>query len=152
MDLLTKEYTDIIEKHLPAQVGSVLQTVLKDAEANKARIIQLEDLITDLRRKIDSRDSEIAQYEKKQQLYNNLETRKAELDEFERKLKIEALTYQLNSEKEKSAFCKEVAIGLVRNTEYRKTAYNNRAEPIVQNGYTSTMTFMDSTGETTTVS
>lgn len=151
MDLLTKEYTDIIEKHLPAQVGSVLQTVLKDAETNKARIIQLEDLVTSLRRKIDSKDSELAQYEKKQQLYNNLETRKAELDEFERGLKIEALTYQLNSEKEKSAFCKEIAIGLVRNTEFRKTAFNSRTEPTNQNGYISTMTLTDSVGETTTL-
>ena len=150
MDLLTKEYTDIIEKHLPAQVGSVLQTVLKDADHNKVRIQQLEEKVANLQQTIFEKNAKIAQFENKQILYNNLEARKTELDELERKLKIDVLTYKLEAETQKTAFCKDVALGLVRNTEYRKSAYNNRVEPTNQNGYTSTMTFTDSAGETTT--
>lgn len=36
---------------------------------------------------------------------------------------IKNLSYQLAAEKEKTLFVKDVAMGLVRNTEYRKTVF-----------------------------
>lgn len=147
MDLLTKEYTDIIEKHLPAQVGNVLQSVLKEGETNKTKIVDLQKRISDLEDLLTKARSEISLYESKQHLYNDLTVKASKLEEDQRKLQLDSLTYQLQAEKDKTNFCKEISLGLVRNVEFRKTVFNSRSEPVTQNGYTTTMNLTDSTNE-----
>ena len=51
--------------------------------------------------------------------------REVDVTEKENKSEIEKLKYQLESEKDKTQFSKAVALGLVRNIEYRKNVFDS---------------------------
>lgn len=76
-----------------------------------------------------------------------LEEDRKVLDNDANQLQIERLQTQLNCEKDKSDFVKEVSLGLVRNTEFRKSVY--RDEPVMDGAY---QCGTKSTTETTTES
>lgn len=54
-----------------------------------------------------------------------LDTREKDLDTRERNQTIAELHYQIAAEREKTDFTKAVAMGLVRNTQYRKTIFDS---------------------------
>ena len=55
----------------------------------------------------------------------SLDDREKDLDAKEYNLKLTVLQGELDSEKEKSSFAKSIALGLVRNAEYRKHVFDN---------------------------
>jgi len=57
-----------------------------------------------------------------------LEEREKKLIEAERNLKIATLEFKLGSERDKTQFSKDIALGLVRNTEYRKHIYDSEQQ------------------------
>lgn len=75
--------------------------------------------------------------------YSDLEQREEKLKESlstlekeKRDLKVSQLEYQLVAEKEKSEFTKNVALGLVRNQEYRSDVFDQVNAPYTDhNGY-----------------
>lgn len=115
-----------IEESLPAQVGAQLKKQLelipslqKEVEdlSDRNKILK-EDLVV-ANKMIEELKSELSKHEK---LYQ----REYAIDKAERNLEIEKLKYQLESEKQKSIFTREVALGLVRNAEYRSNVFENK--------------------------
>ena len=58
-----------------------------------------------------------------------MDKREEDLNKEKHNLDLEMLKFQLEVEKDKSVFTKEIALGLVRNTEYRRNIFDNTSEP-----------------------
>lgn len=134
---MEKEFEEIIKKNLPAQVGEVLKTRLEQADRDATQVKQQEELLKkkDLANlNLQQRIDEYVAYDVRNA---SLDGREKIIQEKERNLEIETLKFQLSAEKEKTDFSKQVALGLVRNMEYRKTVFDNESKPYQdQHGYT----------------
>lgn len=122
---MKKDIQKIIEENLPKQVGEVLQQRLVKVEKieieNKNLLVQLQER-KDKERELRKQLEELKAYKSKESYLNKL---KEDLLEKERNLEVEKLKYQLQSEKDKTQHSKEIALGLVRNLEYRSNIYKN---------------------------
>lgn len=126
---MEEKFKKIIEESLPAQVGTVLKTRLEQAERDAIEVKRLAEVSGEKDIKIKQLEEEIRKYMKFDERNSNLDTREKTLDEQEKELKIKTLEYKLESEQDKTKFAKEVALGLVRNSEYRRTLYDNVSSP-----------------------
>jgi hypothetical protein len=126
---LQAELQVIYEKHLPKQVGETLQKRLELADklekensdlikTNKTQYEEIQNLkgIIEKHKTIDEREEAVTK-------------REVDVTEKENKSEIEKLKYQLESEKDKTQFSKAVALGLVRNIEYRKNVFDTEMSP-----------------------
>ena len=121
-----------IKESLPQQVGEELKKVLEKAKKDEEELRIAKNSIISLEADVKGLKDVLEKYKQFGNRNAALDAREKELNEKERSLKIEELEYKLNSEKEKTEFTKGVALGLVRNTEYRKDIFNNKH----QMGYT----------------
>lgn len=122
---MEKEIEEIIKKNLPAQVGETLRKTLQQGEQYKAELDVTLGSLEIEKKKVISLSQQVEQYKVNDTRNLTLEARELKVREDERNLKVSTLEFQLASEKEKTQFSKEVALSLVRNTEYRKTIFNN---------------------------
>lgn len=126
---LQKEILESVNKHLPEQVAGVLKERLTTLE-------QIEIDHQDLLKEYEILVSKYKDLKEKEDRFNNLD--KIDLDlrnantvlkkkefEFENNKRIFELTTQLNAEKESKNFAQDLAMGLVRNTDYKKTTLSN---------------------------
>lgn len=127
--IMTDEIRSIIEKNLPAQVGETLRLVLEKGEKDAAALELANKANKDAANLIDRLNEQIAEYRKLDSRNAGIEAREKAVADKERSLKIAELEYQLQAEKDKAQFGKDVAMGLVRNTEYRRTLFDNVTEP-----------------------
>lgn len=129
---MEKEISEIIEKNLPAQVGDVLRKRLQQADEYEGLIkLQVESIkIKD--ELIEKQDAEIRAYKRFDDRNAVLDQKEKDVSNAQIELRIKTLEYQLDSEKDKTNFSKDVALGLVRNLEYRKSMVGSES----QNGYT----------------
>lgn len=126
---MTTEINEIIQKNLPAQVGDVLKQRLEQAEKDVKELDQAKkQRELDLKR-IEQLSAEILEYKKFDERNASLETKEESLREQERNLKINMLEFQLEVEKNKSDFVREVTMGLVRNTTYKKNVFDSENGP-----------------------
>ena len=132
MKQLEQEMQEVIKKNLPAHVGDALKERLEQAEKDAIKVTQLEEALQSKNVTIIGLEKQVADYQKFDERNATLETREKAVSEDERNLKITILEFQLNAEKEKTQFSKDVALGLVRNTEFRKHVFDSEN----QNGYT----------------
>lgn len=123
------EIKTIIEKHLPSQVGDVLKKTLEQAEKDAIKVNQQEQSLINKNHTITELEKEIAKYQKFDERNATLEAREKTVSDGERNLKISTLEFQIQCEREKAEFSKQVALGLVRNTEYRKNIFDNQNTP-----------------------
>lgn len=138
-----------ITESLPAQVGETLRKQLelipileKQLESSKTSISGLEKNVIQLKEE----RSELALELSKHQA---LDVREKIVSERERNSKLEELKYQLDAEKEKTQFSRDVALGLVRNTEYRHEVFGNKNIPVKdQFGNTNMMHSIENSTET----
>lgn len=114
------EITAIIEKDLPAQVGAILKKRLEQGERDVIDLKTKNEMIVSKNATIVGLEKKIEDYQKLDERNRTLEARENKVSEDERNLKISTLEYKLEAEKEKTTFSKDVALGLVRNIEYRK--------------------------------
>lgn len=128
---MEQEFKAIIEKNLPAQVGDVLKKRLEQADNDAVKIKQLEEQLVNRNQHVIKLEATIADYKKFDERNAALEAREKACDIQERDLKVKTLEYQLQTEKEKTQFSKDVALGLVRNLEYRKNIFDSEN----QSGY-----------------
>lgn len=126
---MTEEIKAIIEKNLPAQVGAVLKGVLEQAEKDAVKVKQQEEALVSKTATITGLEKTISDYRKLDERNGTLEGRERKVAEDERNLKIATLEFQLVAEKEKTEFSKSVALGLVRNTEYKRTLFDSQTDP-----------------------
>lgn len=117
---MTTEINEIIKKNLPAQVGDMLQERLKIADDSEKTIPSLNDQINKLLKTVSELESRLCSQKEIDQKIFESDTKKKQLEQDITKFDIGKLTYKLEAEQEKTAFAKEVALGLVRNIEYRR--------------------------------
>lgn len=124
-----QEIQDIIKKNLPAHVGDALKLRLEEAEKAEKRL--KEQLALN-----DSQAKTIKHLEETLDKHRHLATRETEVKAREEAVikkeieqQITQLTFELGIEKEKAEFTKSVALGLVRNTLYRKNIFDTESQP-----------------------
>jgi len=128
MDATTQEINEIIKKNLPAQVGDVLKQRLAQADAYESDVKHLTGVKVSNEATIIGLESKIKEYEQFDNRNAALDAREKELDNKERNLKIAELEFKLANEKEKTQFSQSVAMGLVRNIEYRKSIFDSETQ------------------------
>lgn len=122
---MKKELLDVIKKSLPQQTGEALKELLQEGEQNKVELERLTKINKELNEGINSLTSKLKGIEIELAKYKDLEEREAKLLEATRQLDIQKLQHELSCEKEKTQFSKDIALGLVRNTEYRKSIFES---------------------------
>jgi uncharacterized protein with von Willebrand factor type A (vWA) domain len=134
---LEEEIKLAVEKTLPRQVGDSLRKRLEQAdnlenvnEALKTGLEQSKALVETLR-------SEISRLEQLKMVVTELNARERALDQREINLDITLLKAELEAEKSKSEFGFNVALGLVRNTQFRRNLSDSQTLPAMPgpNGY-----------------
>lgn len=126
---MTDEIRLLIEKDMPAQIGKTLRGMLEQAELDAETVKKQADQIEKLKRTIESDGKTIRAYHAFDERNEKLNERQFILDQKERQLEIDMLKYQLAAEKDKVKFSQELAMGLVRNIEYRESLYDNKIAP-----------------------
>jgi len=123
--MLTQDIKEAIKKSLPAEVGDVLKARLKEADS-------LEDLVEALKRDKKALDERCAIYLQKDSCFVDLEKKEAELKEKtveiekrEKGLDVELLTVKINCAEDKAKAFHDFTTGLMRNIEYRSSAFGN---------------------------
>ena len=134
---LEKELNEIIKKSLPQHVGETLRERLEQANKDEEENKSLKEELAENYEKISEQRSIIEEYKKFYERNKYLNRREKELEAGLIKLEIETLKYQLETEKEKTDFTKIIALGLVRNTQYKKTIFDteNKGGVPMQDGH-----------------
>jgi len=125
------EIQEIIKKNLPQQVGDVLKVRLEQAERDANLVVQLKNTISQLEDSVKKHLIRINNYELLNDRNSKLDEREVLLNKKQHDLDLEILQQKFENEKDKSDFAKSLALGLVRNTEFRKSVFDNEN----QNGY-----------------
>lgn len=115
--------TEAIEKSLPKQVGEVLQSELQELARLRVENEKLLKEVTDRELLINDQRNLLATQKEELAKHDDLDRRVKKIEEQENKQVIERLQYQLDAEKNKTEFAKDVSMGLVRNIEYRKNVF-----------------------------
>jgi uncharacterized protein YdcH (DUF465 family) len=115
-----------ITESLPAQVGEVLRKQLERIPILEANNEKLEYKWEEACKQIKELNSENSKYREIISKHGQLDHREAEINKMERFFEVEQLKYQLQAEKEKTEFTKSVALGLVRNIEYRNNVMETK--------------------------
>lgn len=148
-----KEILEIIKKNMPEQVGSELKKLLEKADFDAKRVERLEADCDFNENKILELSKSIEKYREFDQRNSTLEAREFAVKEHELSLREKELEYKLAAEKEKSAFTINVAMGLVRNVEYRNSVFSSGSTPFQDNnGYVTTGPTNENKTETKSVS
>lgn len=136
---LEKELQESIKKNLPQQVGEVLKQRLEQADKDAKELDLQKRSVDALTTQVASLLATIGNYEKFDVRNGLLESREKEIENKEKLLEIQELKYQLQAEKDKTTFSQNLAMGLVRNIEYRKNIFDSESggQPFTDgNGYT----------------
>lgn len=149
-----QELEDVIKRNLPSAVGDALRQKLEQADKDAARVTQLRDDVESLKREKAALERRIVVAESGLQKQAELTKREEEMSKREREAKIFELTTQLNAANENARFARDVAMGLVRNVEYRSSVMEsttNKSHPVQGNGAYSGFVGNSPTTETTSV-
>lgn len=122
-----EEIAEIIKKNLPAHVGEVLKERLEQADKDTVKLKQQETALAEKNNKITSLEKTIEEYKQFDTRNAAITDRENKVTEAERNLKIATLEFQLQSEKDKTTFTRDITLGLVRNIEYRKTIFDSQS-------------------------
>lgn len=125
---LEQEIQESIKKNLPLQVGEALKKRLEEADKDKESLKSFAVLNNNQAKKIKQLEETIDKHNSITNREQALKAREEILKEAETKLEVKTLTYQLETEKEKVQFTKEVAMGLVRNTVFKKSIFDSEIQ------------------------
>lgn len=134
-----QEIQEVIKKNLPQHVGETLKKRLEQADEDAKLVVVLTDTIEELHQTAYKKEIRLNEYEAFDVRNSSLDLREKELEKERNTLELEKLKYQLQSEKDKTIFSQNLAMGLVRNTEYRKNIFDTETsgQPILDgNGHT----------------
>ena len=119
------EIQEIIKKNLPQQVGDMLKVRLEQAEKDAKKVIELEEKLKQFQTTINEKQSELSAYKLLDERNSKLDEKEQFLNKKQHDLDLEILQQKFESEKDKSDFAKSIALGLVRNTEFRKSVFDS---------------------------
>jgi hypothetical protein len=143
------EIKDIIAKNLPAHVGDVLKQRLEQADKDAANLKEALEKVSNLSKELAEAKIQLNKHDTISNRIGELEAYEKAIDLKERNIELDILKRQLAIEKEKTDFTQSIALGLVRNIEYRNTVYHNSSAPFVDgHGYKSTENTSSSKDET----
>ena len=114
---------DEIRKNMPEQVGDALRQRLEQADKDAAELERLKSSSKYLSDSHAELAFERDRLKDRLRQHDDLAKREAVVAERERQAEIEHLKMKLAAEESKTVFAKEVALGLVRNTEYRSGTF-----------------------------
>jgi hypothetical protein len=120
---LENEMLEIIKKNMPEHVGSELKKLIEKGERDAQMVKALKDDLTSTCEELKDCRKELESHVDLNKRFNYLESKEKELLDREIRLEIQKLTHELQCEKEKVEFSKGVALGLVRNLDYRSSAF-----------------------------
>lgn len=131
---MVQEIKAIIEKNLPAEVSTVLQERLKQADRDADEVKHLNGEIKSYQKEVQRFKALIIEYQAFDQRNAALDQREIDLKKIEHDLDLSILRGQIAAEKEKVEFTKSIALGLVRNTNYRKSIFDSENQAPYFNG------------------
>jgi HEPN domain-containing protein len=133
---LEQELKDAVAKHLPQAVGEALQARLKQADADAARVESQKSLLGELRGQIDELNKQVRAQKDEISKHIALASREAAVDLRERAAEVSMLTIKLEAANGNTTFARDVAMGLVRNTDFRRTVFDSEysSTPIIPTG------------------
>jgi hypothetical protein len=150
---MEKEFQEIIQKNLPAQVGEALKKRLEVADQADNEIPRLKSEIRNLQTSNAALQEKINEKDKIESMISIQQSQLEKIEKEQHDLDLEKLRIQLEVEKDKSSFVKDIAMGLVRNQEFRRQLFDNKSGPegVDQYGNTRYATHTVSSDETKTV-
>lgn len=130
MSTLKQEFEEAIDKHLSKEVGTRLQSRLRELENKEAQLevrTAERDAFKNERDIVHKKLWDQQDFEKREQA---LETRAQELEKKERDLEITVLKIQNEEANKRALWAEGLAMGLVRNTNYRKGVFDSKSENV----------------------
>lgn len=133
---LETEMKEAIGKHLPQAVGDVLQERLKQADIDAATVERQKEQVATLIAKMAELEAKLRTANEEVGKHIALNKREEEISTRERNAEIASLKVELEASRGNTKFAQEVAMGLVRNTEYRRNVFDNEntSTPIIPEG------------------
>ena len=128
--MLQEKILESIEKDLPNQVGQALKQKLEQAELDAQEVKRLAKNIEEKAATITRLNSQVAQQQQDLAKHKELNSREEEISKRERELEITILKSELENQKGNTQFAKDVALGLVRNTVYRKNIMDSETTQV----------------------
>lgn len=133
---IEKQIQELVKSNLPAQVGEALQTALGEGKEAQKAWAEAQRRIESLNNTIKDRDNKLKKLEALKLEAEEISNQRIILEEDKRNLRIKQLEHELSCEKAMTTTIKEVTMGLVRNTVYRKNIFDSINEPTLDsNGY-----------------
>jgi len=123
------EIQKIIEKSLPAEVGTILKERLEKAENDVVLLEEANKTIENLQKQKVKFEKRIADYQAFDTRNTELGAREEVVSELERNLKVSKLETQLEEANKRADIVKDFTSGLVRNTSFRKEVFSNEGHP-----------------------
>lgn len=122
---MDNEIKKIIEKNLPAQVGETLQKRLREAEADRELVGEQIKALEDSDRIISQLSSSLAAYRQFDERNDKLTIRENAVGIKETQQKVDELNIRLEESNKRADIVVDFTKGLVRNTTFRKTVFDN---------------------------
>jgi hypothetical protein len=139
--MLKKDIIKAIDQNIAAEVGNHLKTRLEKAETDAQLVKDQAAQIKNLDKEIKEKDKTILELRSKLDKHAGLGVREATIRTTEQKLKEMELEAKLGAEMEKTQFMKDVTLGLVKNTNFKRSVfggYNDNFPMKDQSGYITT--------------
>lgn len=122
-DNIQAELRAAIERNLPTQIGKVLQKRLEQAESDRQEVSALKAESASLEAALKEERKEVERLKGLLAAHAALDERESAVADRERGIQVTQLEIELAAEKESKEFAKNVALGLVRNIEFRRNRY-----------------------------
>lgn len=132
---LESKISKAIAESLPAQLGEELRKQLELIPVLKNEVEQLMEQNNFFRSDLNAAREKLIKDQEEISKNAHLSLREKEIIDLETRFEIAKLNYQLEAEKDKSSFAKSVALGLVRNAEYRTSIMENKNTPVGMDQY-----------------
>ena len=139
-----------IRKNLPQAVGETLKAELEALARFRSEIPNMMKIREELASVIKDFSAYKAKHAEIDKRESALAIGEANLAAKDRDFTLNTLHAELRFEKEKTQFCKDIALGLVRNVEYRSSVFTSQNKNHVVNGYPQSMAESGNTTETST--
>ena len=133
---LDQDLKEAIGKHLPQAAGELLQERLKQADADAATVVTQKERLDNLLGQVRELEAKLRTVNEELGKHKALDKREEEISARERNAEIAMLRVQLEAANTNTQFAKDVALGLVRNTEYRRSVFDSEttSTPIIPEG------------------
>lgn len=134
---LKQQIADAIDKDLSKQIGDRLKIRLEEADQAEKDLAQSKLELKIAKDTINRQEKTIEDLNVLKLDRQTLDKKTKDLEKREHDLELTIIKAQLESEKEKSTFGFNVALGLVRNTEFRRHLTDSQTLPSIPgpNGY-----------------